>query len=60
MRFGEKLEKLGDAARESKNPDKAIRYYTNALSLDPTNPDILLKRSDGVWILFHATSNGPH
>ncbi|KAI9571003.1 hypothetical protein HD554DRAFT_235697 [Boletus coccyginus] len=41
----EKLEKLGDVARDFKKHDVAIRYYSNALSLDPTNNDILLKRS---------------
>ena len=56
----EKLEKLGDIARDSKKHDEAIGYYSNALSLDPTNlNDILLKRSNQVRIVFHATSNGP-
>ncbi|KAI9459521.1 hypothetical protein HD554DRAFT_2330921 [Boletus coccyginus] len=41
----EKLEKLGDVARDYKKHDEAIGYYSNALSLDPTNNDILLKRS---------------
>ncbi|KAI9567130.1 hypothetical protein HD554DRAFT_1027307 [Boletus coccyginus] len=40
-----KLEQLGDVARDSKKHDEAIGYYSNALSLDPTNQDILLKRS---------------
>ncbi|KAI9461360.1 hypothetical protein HD554DRAFT_1521119 [Boletus coccyginus] len=40
-----KLEKLGDVARDSKKHDEAIGYYSSALSLDPTNNDILLKRS---------------
>ncbi|KAF8444928.1 hypothetical protein L210DRAFT_3054439 [Boletus edulis BED1] len=45
----EKLEKLGDTARDSKkhDHDEVIRYYSNALSLDPPNIyDILLKRSN--------------
>ncbi|KAF8547368.1 hypothetical protein OG21DRAFT_1490282 [Imleria badia] len=42
----EKLEKLGDTARGSKKHDEAIERYSNALSLDPTNLDILLKRSN--------------
>ncbi|KAI9455056.1 hypothetical protein HD554DRAFT_2036671 [Boletus coccyginus] len=41
----EKLEQLGDIARDSQKHDEAIGYYSNALSLDPTNNDILLKRS---------------
>ena len=37
-----RLEKLGDDSK----PDKAIGYYSNALSLDPTDPsEILVKRS---------------
>ncbi|KAI9454841.1 hypothetical protein HD554DRAFT_2042943 [Boletus coccyginus] len=44
-RCAEKLEKLGDGARDSKKHDEAMGYYSNALSLDPTNNDILLKRS---------------
>ncbi|KAI9569321.1 hypothetical protein HD554DRAFT_606005 [Boletus coccyginus] len=40
-----KLEKLGDIARDSKKHDEAIEYYSNALSLNPTNNDILLKQS---------------
>ncbi|KAI9567183.1 hypothetical protein HD554DRAFT_1033128 [Boletus coccyginus] len=58
-RYIEKLEKLGDAAKDSKNHDEAIRYYSTALSLDPTKPnDILLKRSNEVWTVFYVTSNG--
>ena len=56
----EKLEELGDTAGDSKKHDEAIGHYSNALSLDPTNlNDILLKRSNQVRIVFHATSNGP-
>jgi len=55
----EKLEKLGDIARDSKKHDEAIGYYSHVLSLNPTNNDILLKRSKEVWIVFHVTSNGP-
>ena len=55
----EKLEKLGDAARDSQKHDEAIGYYTNVLSLDPTNLDILLKHSNEVWLWFYVTSNGP-
>ena len=58
-RCAEKLEKLGDVARDSKEHDVAIGYYSNALSLDPTNSNILLKQSEEVWSLFHVTSNGP-
>ena len=40
--------------------DEAIGYYSNALSLDPTNlNDILLKRSNEVWITPHITSYEP-
>ncbi|KAI9457905.1 hypothetical protein HD554DRAFT_2042200 [Boletus coccyginus] len=45
QRCAGKLEKLGDGARDSKKHDEAIGYYCNALSLDPTNNDILLKQS---------------
>ena len=56
----QKLEKLGDTARDSKKHDEAIRHYSNALSLDPTNlNDILLKSNNEVWIVFHVTPNGP-
>ena len=45
----EKLEKLGDTAKDSERHDEAIGYYSNALSLDPTNlNEILLKRSNEV------------
>ena len=55
-----KLEKLGDTARDFRKHDEAIGCYSNALSLHPTNlNDILLKRSNEVWIVFHVTSNGP-
>ena len=55
----EKLEKLGDTARDSKNHEKAIVYYTTMLLLDPTNVnDILLKRNNEVWIVLPITSNG--
>ena len=55
------LEKLGNTARDSKKHDEAIEYYSTALLLDPTNVnDILLERSNQVWIVFHVTSNGPH
>ena len=56
----EKLEKLGDIARDSKKHDDAIEYYSNALLLNPMNNDILLKRSMEVWSGFNVTSNGPH
>jgi len=55
----EKLERLGDIARDSKKHDEAIGYYSNALSLDPMNNNVLLKRSREVWCLFHVTSNRP-
>jgi len=58
-RCAEKLEKLGDIARDSKKHDEAIGYYSNALSLNPTNNDIILKRSEEVWSVFHVASNGP-
>ena len=48
----EKLEELGDAARDSRKHDEATGYYSNALSLDPTNLGILLKRSNKVWPYF--------
>ena len=42
----EKLEKLGDTAMDSKSYDEAIKRYSDALTLDPTNQrDILVKRS---------------
>ncbi|KAI9457924.1 hypothetical protein HD554DRAFT_2331179 [Boletus coccyginus] len=44
-RCAKKLEKLGDGARDSKKHDEAIGYYSNVLSLDPANNDILLKQS---------------
>ena len=38
--------KLGDTAMDSNNHDEAIKWFSNALTLDPTNQrDILLKRS---------------
>jgi len=55
----EKLDKLGDGARDFKKHDEAIGYYSNALSLDPTENRILLKRSTEVWSVFHVTSNRP-
>ena len=46
MRCIENLENLGDVAMDSKNYDEAIKHYSDALSLGPTNQcDILLKRS---------------
>ena len=55
----EKLEKLGDTAKDSKKHDEAVGYYSNALSLDPIHVNaILLKHSNEVWIVFHVTSNG--
>ena len=37
---------LGDTAMDSNNYDEAIKQYSDALTLDPTNQsDILLKRS---------------
>ncbi|KAI9573148.1 hypothetical protein HD554DRAFT_2035566 [Boletus coccyginus] len=53
----QKLEQLGDIVRESKKHAKVIRFYSNALSLNPTNNDIL-ERSKGVWSVFHVTLNG--
>ncbi|KAI9567156.1 hypothetical protein HD554DRAFT_1030392 [Boletus coccyginus] len=45
----EKLEELGDAAKDSKKHDEAIGFYSTALSLDPTKLNgILLKRSNEV------------
>ncbi|KAI9455067.1 hypothetical protein HD554DRAFT_298454 [Boletus coccyginus] len=44
-RCAKKLEKLGDVARNSRKHEEAIGHYFNALSLDPTNNHILLKRS---------------
>ncbi|KAI9571804.1 hypothetical protein HD554DRAFT_1826569 [Boletus coccyginus] len=41
----ERLEKLGDIASDSKKHGEAIGYYSDALSLNPANNDILLKRS---------------
>ncbi|KAI9571802.1 hypothetical protein HD554DRAFT_2074278 [Boletus coccyginus] len=38
-------EELGDNTSDSKKHDEAIGYYSNALSLDPTNNDILLKQT---------------
>lgn len=41
-----RLEELGDATMDPKNPNKAIGYYSNALSLGPMNhSEILAKRS---------------
>ncbi|KAF8139079.1 hypothetical protein EV363DRAFT_1580710 [Boletus edulis] len=40
-----KLEHLGDTALDAHRHDEAITHYTNALSLDPASPDILIKRS---------------
>ena len=49
---------MGDTAGDSKKLDEAIGHYSNALSLDPTNlNDILLRRSNEVWIVFHVTQN---
>ena len=60
-RCAEKLEKLGDTARDSKKHEEAVGYYSAALLIDPTNVnDILLKRSNEVWTVFRVTSNGPH
>jgi len=52
-----KLEKLGDIARDSEKHDEAIGYYSDALSLDPTKYDILLRRSEEVWSVRHMTLN---
>ncbi|KAI9570056.1 hypothetical protein HD554DRAFT_429967 [Boletus coccyginus] len=47
----ERLEKLGDVARDSEKHDEAIGHYSNALLLDPTNNDVLLKRSkEDIWL----------
>jgi len=55
VRCVDKLEKLGDTASNSKIHDEAIGYYSSALSLDPTNAnDILLKRSNEVWVVLHV------
>jgi len=58
-RCAKKLEELGDIARDSKKHDEAIRYYSNARSLDPMNDDILLKWSKEVRGVFHVPSNNP-
>ena len=45
---------MGDTARDTQMHDEAIGYYSNALSLNPTNfNDILLKRSNEVWFAYH-------
>ncbi|KAF8548148.1 WD40 repeat-like protein [Imleria badia] len=55
----EKLEKLGDTARESTKHDEAIRYYSHALSLDPTNiNDIGLKQCTEVIELDPSSHRG--
>ncbi|KAI9571630.1 hypothetical protein HD554DRAFT_1798183 [Boletus coccyginus] len=55
----EKLEKLGDTARDSKKHEEAVRYYSAALSLDPTNAnDILLKRSNELIELDPSSHRG--
>jgi len=56
----EELEKLGDIARDSGKHSEAIGHYSNALLVDPTNNNILLKQSREVWSVFYVTSNGPH
>jgi tetratricopeptide (TPR) repeat protein len=59
IRCAARLEKLGDTARDSKKHDEAIGYYSNALSLDPTNlNDILLKRSNEVIELDPSSHRG--
>ena len=51
----EKLTKMGDIAMDSKDYNEAIKWYSNALTFDPTNVcDVLLKRSKvravvGLW-----------
>ena len=56
----EKLVHLADAARDGKKHEEAIRYYSDAMSLDPTNlNEILLKRGNVVRITFPAMSNLP-
>ncbi|KAF8134386.1 hypothetical protein EV363DRAFT_1257443 [Boletus edulis] len=58
-RCTEKLEKLGDAARDSKKHDEAIKYYSNALLLNPLNHnEILLKRSNEAIELDSASHGG--
>ncbi|KAF8550391.1 hypothetical protein OG21DRAFT_1605903, partial [Imleria badia] len=58
-RCAEKLEKMGDASRESKNHDEAIGCYSNALLLEPTNRNnILLKRSNEVIELDPSSHKG--
>ncbi|KAF8548150.1 hypothetical protein OG21DRAFT_801293 [Imleria badia] len=55
----ERLEKLGDTAREAKKHDEAIRYYSHALSLGPTNiNDIRLKRCTEVIELEPSSHEG--
>ncbi|KAF8548434.1 hypothetical protein OG21DRAFT_1516295 [Imleria badia] len=55
----QKLEKLGDTARDSKKHDEAIKYYSNALLLDPTNADnIRLKRSNEIIELDPSSHTG--
>ncbi|KAF8546701.1 hypothetical protein OG21DRAFT_1527654 [Imleria badia] len=55
----EKLEMLGDTARDSKKHDEAIGYYSHALLLDPTNVKFLLKRSNELRIIFHIIELDP-
>ncbi|KAF8557095.1 hypothetical protein OG21DRAFT_1495015, partial [Imleria badia] len=56
--YVEKLEKLGDTARDSTKHDEVIEYYSNALSLDPTNHNILLKRSNELIELDPSSHGG--
>ena len=56
--FVEKLlvENLDYDAKDSKKYDEAIGYYANALSLAPTNLDILLKHSNEVRLFLRVES----
>ncbi|KAF8132461.1 hypothetical protein EV363DRAFT_1295913 [Boletus edulis] len=44
-RFSKKLECCGDAALAAQRHDEATSEYSAALSLDPTSPDLFIKRS---------------
>jgi len=48
-RCSQKIEKVGGILRDSKKHGRA-----GALSLNPTNNDIPLKRSNEVWSVFYS------
>ncbi|KAI9570047.1 hypothetical protein HD554DRAFT_2189083 [Boletus coccyginus] len=56
----ERLEKLGDVARDEEKHDEAIGHYSNALLLDPTDNDVLLKRSKEVFTSHQTDPTDPH